>query len=140
MSGGLFIDYPDEASARIGDYRPQTRYYLSQRILISDVDNDGKSEVLVCRNKDAAGGLFAKLRLFKAGQIECLSWDKFGLYPEWKTRNISGHVSDYTLGDIDNDGTPELVFAIIKKMSSVLGEARSFIASQEIIQAPAASQ
>lgn len=135
MAGGLFLEYPDEAAASIGEYREQIRYYLPQRILISDVDKDGKNEVLVCRNKDAAGGLFAKLRLFKAGQIECLAWDQFGLYPKWKTRNISGHISDYVMGDIDNDGRPELVFAIIKKASSVLGDARSFIASQDIIPA-----
>ena len=137
MAGGLFLEYPDEAAASIGNYREQIRYYLPQRILISDVDKDGKNEVLVCRNKDAADGLFAKLRLFKAGQIECLAWDQFGLYPKWKTRNISGHISDYTLGDIDNDGKPELVFAIIKKASSVMGDARSFIASQDIIPAQA---
>ena len=135
IAGGLFVEYPDDASSKIGNYREQIRYYLPQRILISDVDKDGKNEVLVCRNKDAADGLFAKLRLFKAGQIECLEWDKFGLYTKWKTRNISGHVSDYTLGDIDNDGAPELVFAIIKKASSVLGDARSFIASQDIAPA-----
>ncbi len=132
ISGGLFLEYPDPSAASIGDYREQIRYYLPQRILISDVDKDGKNEVLVCRNKETSDGLFAKLRLFKAGQIECLFWDQFGLYPKWKTRNISGHISDYVLGDIDNDGRSELVFAVIKKSSSVLGEARSFIASQQI--------
>jgi hypothetical protein len=135
IAGGLFIEYPDEAAASIGTYREQIRYYLPQRIVIADVDKDGKNEVLVCKNKDAADGLFAKLRLFKAGQIECLSWDQFGLYPKWKTRNISGHVSDFAVGDIDDDGRPELVFAIIKSYSSVMGAARSFIASQDILPA-----
>lgn len=135
ISGGLFLEYPDEAAARIGTYKEQIRYYLPQRIVIGDVDKDGKNEVLVCRNKDAADGLFAKLRLFKSGQVECLKWDQFGLYPKWKTRNISGHVSDFTVGDIDDDGKPELVFAIIKNIASVMGDARSFIASQAILPA-----
>jgi len=134
LSGGIYVEYPDEAAARIGEYREQIRQYLPQRILISDVDGDGKNEVLVCRNKDAADGLFAKLRIFKSGQIECLAWDQFGLYTKWKTRNISGHVSDYVLGDINSDGRPELVFAVIKKSGSAFGDAQSFIASQDILQ------
>ena len=133
IAGGIFLEYIDPSAGKIGDYRETTRYYLPQRILISDLDKDGKNEVLVCRNKDASNGLFAKLRIFKSGQIECLAWDHFGLYPKWKTRTISGHVSDFTVGDIDNDGLPELIFAIIKKASPVLGEARSFIASQQIL-------
>ncbi|AOY60177.1 FG-GAP-like repeat-containing protein [Desulfococcus multivorans] len=133
LSGGIYVEYPDEAAARIGEYREQIRQYLPQRVLISDVDKDGKNEVLVCRNKDAADGLFAKLRIFKSGQIECLAWDQFGLFPKWKTRSISGHVSDYVLGDINNDGRPELVFAVIRKSGSAFGDAQSFIASQDIL-------
>ncbi len=129
----LFLEYPMEASASIGSHQEQDRFYLPQRILIADVDNDGKNEVLVNRGKDAARRLFARLRLFNGGQIECLAWDNFGLYPKWMTRQISGYLSDYAVGDTDSDGKKELVFAVVAKTSSVLGDARSYIATQEIV-------
>ncbi|GAG74886.1 unnamed protein product, partial [marine sediment metagenome] len=51
---------------------------------------------------------------------------------KWKTREISGHISDYTIADIDNDGRDELVFSVVSKTGSVLGEAKSYLVSQEI--------
>ncbi|MEZ4527893.1 MAG: FG-GAP-like repeat-containing protein [Desulfobacterales bacterium] len=129
----LFLEYPMEASASIGSHQEQDRFYLPQRILIADVDNDGKNEVLVNRGKDAARRLFARVRIFNGGQIECLAWDNFGLYPKWMTRQISGYLSDYAVGDTDGDGKKELVFSVVAKTSSVLGNARSYIATQEIV-------
>ncbi|GBC62529.1 hypothetical protein DENIS_3501 [Desulfonema ishimotonii] len=131
--GGLtYLESPDEAASSLSDHKETKRRYLPQRILIADVDNDGKNDVLVGKNRDSANRLFAKLRFFKGGLIECLGWDEFGLYPKWKTREISGTLSDYAVGDIDNDGRNELVFSVIKKISSVLGDAKSFIAAQDI--------
>lgn len=133
--GGIFLEYRDASAGRIGDYRETVRYYLPQRILISDADKDGKNEVLVCRSKEATDGLFSKLRVIKSGHIECLAWDQFGLSQKWKTRTISGNISDYVIGDIDGDGMPELVFAVIRKPSTGVGDASSYIASQDIIPA-----
>ncbi|MEE4358029.1 MAG: FG-GAP-like repeat-containing protein [Desulfococcaceae bacterium] len=132
----LYIEYPMEASSSIGSHKEQDHYYLPQRILIADADNDGRNEVLVNRGKDMARRLFARLRLFKGGQIHCLAWDDFGLYPKWMTRQISGYISDYALADIDNDGQKELLFSVVNKMDSVLGDARSYIAAQEILPSP----
>ncbi len=128
----IFLEYPMEGAASIGAHKEQDHFYLPQRILITDIDNDGKNEVLVNRGKDAARKLFARLRLFNGGQIECLAWDSFGLYPKWMTRQISGYLSDYAVGDTDGDGKKELVFSVVAKTSSVLGDAKSYIAAQDI--------
>jgi len=129
----IFLEYPMEASASIGSHQEQDRFYLPQRILIADVDNDGKNEVLVNRGRDTARRLFARVRLFSGGQIECLAWDSFGLYPKWMTRQISGYLSDYAVGDSDGDGKKELIFSVVAKTSSVIGDAKSYIATQEIV-------
>jgi hypothetical protein len=71
--------------------------------------------------------------MFNGGQIECLSWDNFGMYSEWKTREISGYISDYAYGDINNDGEKELVFSVVKSSESVMSDAKSYIASQKIL-------
>ncbi|MBU1183313.1 MAG: VCBS repeat-containing protein [Proteobacteria bacterium] len=112
------------------DQRPENRLYLPQRILVTDLDNDKKKEVLVVKNIDTTGGIFSRVRLFKSGHFESLSWDNVGLSPKWRTRNFSGYISDYTLGDIDNDGTDELVFLLVTQAGgSIMGADRSFVIS-----------
>jgi len=127
-----FSESDSSKNKRTDDPKAMNRIYLPQRLHIVDLYKDGKKEVVVVRNVDAAGRVFARLRTFKSGHIECLIWDNFGLYQKWKTREISGHISDYVIGDIDNDGQDELVFSVVAKTGSVFGKARSFIVSQGI--------
>ena len=128
----IYLEFPMEATARIGEHKEMDRRYLPLRILTRDIDGDGKSEVLVGRNLDAAGRLFSRVRIYKGGHIECLAWNDFGLATRWKTPEISGQISDYALGDINNDGKPELVFSVIQKIDSVIGKPRSYVAALEI--------
>ena len=112
------------------DPRPQNRLYLPQRMLVTDLDNDKKKEVLMVKNIDTSEGVFSRVRIFKSGYFECLSWDNVGLSPKWKTRKFSGYISDYTLGDIDNDGKDELVFLLVTQTGgSTLGDDKSFVVS-----------
>jgi TolB-like protein len=112
------------------DPRPQNRLYLPQRIIVTDFGNDKKKEVLIVKNIDTSGGIFSRIRIFNSGYFECLSWDNVGLSPIWKTRKFSGYISDYTLGDIDNDGKDELVFLLVTQTGgSTLGDDRSFVVS-----------
>lgn len=115
------------------DQKPENRLYLPQRIIVTDLDKDEKKDVLVVKNIDTTGGVFSRIRLFKSGYFESLSWDNVGLSPKWKTRKFSGYISDYTLGDIDNDGKEELVFILVTQAGgTVLGADRSFVVSWKI--------
>jgi len=117
-------------TSRDSDLRSQNRLYLPQRILLTDLDKDGKKDVLVVKNIDSTGGILSRFRLFTSGYFESLSWDNVGLSPKWRTRKFSGYISDYTLGDIDNDGTDELVFLLVTQAGgTVLGADRSFVVS-----------
>ena len=133
-----YLEPPAEIEAakktrRDPDPKPQKRLYLPQRILVTDFENDKKKEVLVVKNIDMSGGVLSRFRLFKSGYFECLSWDNVGLSPKWKTRKFSGYISDYTLGDIDNDGKDELVFLLVTQTGgSTLGADRSVVVSWDI--------
>ena len=128
----IYLEFPMEAAARIGEHKEMDRQYLPLRILTRDITGDGKSEVLVGKNRDAAGRLFSRVRIYKGGHVECLAWDDFGLTTRWKTPEISGQITDYALGDLNNDGKTELVFSVIQKISSVIGTPRSYVAAMEI--------
>ena len=121
------VDAAEPPSERLKEH-----FYLPQRIHLTDLDKDGKNEIIVVKNILSAGRLLTRVRIFKSGHIEALAMDGLGSTLRWKTREISGHISDYTIADIDNDGQDELVFSVVSKTGSVLGEAKSYLVSQEI--------
>ena len=38
----------------------------------------------------------------------------------WKTKKINGYIADYCIKDIDNDGKPEIVLALVQSVSTSL--------------------
>ena len=110
------------------------RLYLSQRIYIRDLDRDGKNEVIVASNQGSLGRLFARFRRFTSGHVASLSWGPLGLTLTRQTPKISGHISDYAIGDLDNDGAEEVVVAQVGKQGTAITSARSSINGYEIIQ------
>lgn len=123
-----YLDFPSEVdAAEPPSERLEDRYYLPQRIHIADLDKDGKNEVIVVKNVSLTGRVLSRVRVFKSGHIEALAMDELGSSLKWKTREISGHITDYAIADLDNDGLDELVFSVASK-------AKSFLVSQEISQ------
>ena len=128
--GASRLEFPMAADTKIGTHQQMNTYYLPQRIHLTDFDGDGKNEVIVATNTDAAKVL-TQTKVYKFGYVECLSWENFGLYPKWTTRKIGGYISDLIVADLDNDGQDELVYAVVPKKSVVAREEKSFLVSQE---------
>ena len=112
----LYFALPLEGAGDI-----ENRKYLPMRILCRDVNSDGKPEVIAVNNHGKLSRLLDQFRKFTKSHIESLAWNGLGLMPFWKTRTISGHVRDFFIGDFNNDGTDELVAAVILKEGSIIG-------------------
>jgi TolB-like protein len=126
----LYLELPTKAipsEGWRGDREEAERLYVAQRIHVADLDNDGKNEVIVVKNKDVTGQLFPRLKFFKSGFIECLVWDDIALVPKWKTQEISGFISDYVIGDVNNDGINEVVFSVVAQSKAFIRKAKSYI-------------
>jgi len=103
------------------------RFYLPQRIFITDFDQDGKNEVITFRSRATTGSFFKRFRSFDSGQVECLAWNQVTFKQKWETDEISGYISDLAVGDIDNDGLSEIVFPVITKSGSIIKKKKSHI-------------
>jgi len=128
----VYLEYSGDFSGRIGNTKEKNHYYLPQRILIRDIDKDKKTEVLVAKNTDTTNRVFSRFRMFKSGYIACLTWDNVSMSEKWKTKEISGHITDYVLADINNDGKDELVFSVVARVGSAFGDAKSFLVGQKL--------
>jgi hypothetical protein len=82
-------------------------------------DGNGKTEVITVKNYELSGRKLS-YRKFTNAHIEAFSWDGLGLVPDWRTRKISGYISDFALGDWDNDGNVELLAAVVVQEGSII--------------------
>ncbi|MCM2284928.1 MAG: FG-GAP-like repeat-containing protein [Desulfobacula sp.] len=96
--------------------------YFQPRNLVFDVDADGKKDVVIIKNKDAADGLFGQLRRFKGGSIEILRWSEMGLAPETSPKKLPGQVTDMAVTDYDNNGKNEILITLIKNANNFSSE------------------
>lgn len=101
--------------------------YLPSRVHLADLDGDGLSEIVVVQNDDAAKA-FDRTRWFKQGRLMIHKWDQLGLTTLWRTRGLSKFIGDFTLADIDADGSPEIVAAVVQKQRTVMGSGNSYLA------------
>ncbi len=128
-----FLEYKGNLYTKDDGYQ-MNRFFLQQRIFVADLDGDGKNSVVVVKNVDSTNFL-KKTRYFSKGTIVSLAWDEMGLAPEGRTRSFPGYFSDYTIGDMDNDGHEELVYAITRSDGIVDQKHTTRLYSQDRIAA-----
>ncbi len=77
----------------IGDQYRET--YVPSRILVSDVDNDGKDDIIINRNPATLSTVVPRMIQYPNGTMVGLKWNGIGLEELWRTRKIDGYVIDY---------------------------------------------
>ncbi|MBR9987508.1 MAG: VCBS repeat-containing protein [Desulfosarcina sp.] len=97
----------------------QNQQFFPLRIRATDIDRNGKPEIMVARHDELARNMLKDFRSFSKARVESMQWDGLGLATQWKTQNFSGRVSDFAVGDLDNDGQDELVIAVVSKEGAV---------------------
>ena len=123
----LYIEVP-----KVDKFRETIRYYLPHRIHVTDIDRDGLNEIIVLKNIDSAN-MMPRTKIFKEGYVACLSWDDIGPQLKWQTRKILGYISDYVIGDFNNDGSREIVMSVVTKKPILLSKGKSYIISCKLV-------
>ena len=89
-------------------------YYIPSPLLLADLNNDKRLEILANRNKSTSTRLLSKVtRNFSDGEIQSLFWIGDDILTQWKTRPLRGMVVSQRLADMDGDGQEELVVAAV---------------------------
>ena len=115
---------PDSGSTRVpggggatDDDEVET-YYIPSPLLLVDLNNDKRLELLANRNVSLVTRVLAGVRKFSDGEIQSLVWVGDNVFPQWKTRPLQGMVVSYRLADMDGDGQEELVAAAVLQRGS----------------------
>ena len=107
------------------------RIFIPSPIFLTDLDKDDRQEVVICQNRSKTLRL-SDMRWFSSGKIHFMTWDGVSLISRWTSQKLSGAAVGYKVGDIDNDGTLELVIASVTRESYFLGMPRSRIVMYDL--------
>jgi len=109
--------------------------YIPARILVADLDGDGRNEVIINRNKSVTRGYTERFAAFSDGNIVSLAWNGLSLEPQWESRKLNGCLTDYHIKDLDNDQRPDLVVALLQKRGlTIMSRAQSMVVSYKLLQ------
>ncbi len=116
-----------------GPTRETDTLFFPMRLRAADLNQDGKAELIVASNHELSGRLMQNQRAYSNSRFISFSWNGLGMSENWKTNQISGRISDYVIGDFDNDGADELVGAVVRKEGrTTFSAAESIVVAYEL--------
>jgi hypothetical protein len=112
---------PSRARLEINDL------YLPVRILIKDIDGDGKRELVVVKNTSSSP-YTSRYKSYSDGKIVVLSWGGMSMDPLWESRRLTGCISDFQIKELGPEQNPYLVVAVIQETEvKLMRDGRSVI-------------
>lgn len=91
-------------------------WYLYSRLYLTDLNNDGRHEILCLQVKGRFGMVMEHTRMIYQGTIYGMSWNGLSMVEDWRTPRIQGDVTDYVIGDVGNVGRPALVLSFTQQV------------------------
>lgn len=122
----LYLTAPSDT-----DRKSKDRTYLAQRILVADIDQDGKSEVITVKNRDFTSGVITRARNYTKGRMMAFSWSGINMKTVWYGEEISGYISDFSVDDLDGDGRVEAIYVLVAG-GGFMGKGSSYVVSENI--------
>jgi TolB-like protein len=71
------------------------RFFIPSRIVVMDVNQDGRDDILVNMNFSAASRHVDGYKRFKTGQLHAMTWNGIAMSGLWKTKKIDGYIPDF---------------------------------------------
>jgi len=106
----LYVEAPTGAT---GVEAYLSKYWVNTRVLTTDLNKDGRREILLVKNISASARIMRNVKLYTSSEFYNIEWDGVGMVENWRTRKINGYVADYQYKDVDNDGENEIVMALV---------------------------
>ncbi len=111
----------DNKIVRLND--EQDKFFIWGRMYIADLNHDNKKELILVHNQLNSSKLLNRTRTYRNGHISILAWDEDTdtLKRAWASRPHSGYIVDCIIGDMNNDGKDEIIYAVVPKFKNLAG-------------------
>lgn len=95
---GGSVNYFGPPTVKDDDAIERQLVFIPTRILVTDIDQDNKPELLIGRNKRSTVSEYRFLpnsRDYDSGFLSCLSWNGKSMEEQWRTSMTKGYLADY---------------------------------------------
>ena len=75
--------------------------FVPARIIVTDINKDGKQEIIVSEGTKTGLSFFNRLRLYDSGAVVSLAWTDSAMVESWRTSNFRGYVAGYGFAVLD---------------------------------------
>jgi len=83
------------SSDAIGREGTGKRLYIPTRLVVMDVNGDGRDDVIVTKNLSYASRHVENYKRFTSSEIHAMSWNGIALGQIWQTKKIDGYIPDF---------------------------------------------
>ena len=81
--------------------------FVPARIIVTDINRDGKQEIIVSEGNKTGLSFFNRLRLYDSGAVVSLTWIDSAMVESWRTSNFRGYIAGYGFVLLDESQSPE---------------------------------
>jgi len=113
------------------DEELEDRIFLSQRILVVG-SGKGDPRVITVKNNSLSSRYLKRFRSFGNAGLVCFTWNGLGLSQRAKTDELAGYIPDFTIVDINQDGSDEMIGAIVMEPGSIISSPKSVLAAFDL--------
>ena len=130
---GTFFEYIPSYNMGDRDEKQNTlNFYMPLPLQVVDLNRDGLNEVITILNEPLLWNVMQRVRSYKKGMVTSLIWDGSGLYQQWRTREFQKYISDFVVGDLNNDGRDEIAFLVVENEGTSLTKPKSYISTIDV--------
>ncbi len=97
-SQGEATKQTDQRNFTIDEDSDRELIFVPARIIVTDIDGDGKEEIVISEGNSAISGFlrfFNRLRFYNSGAVVSMAWNGSALTESWRTGNFKGYVAGY---------------------------------------------
>jgi|GEM_PF-870076 len=81
--------------------------FVPNRLIVTDIDKDGKEEIIISEGTKIGLSAFNKLRLYDSGAIVSMVWNGSELTESWRTGNYRGYLAGYDFTLLNDSPQPK---------------------------------
>lgn len=91
------------------------RFYLPHRLLLTDLNQDGRHELAAASNSETGKRRLERYRRYTRGKVVILSWNGATMKPVWETDPLEGYISDMAVVPPSGRQPGRLIIALVDK-------------------------